>query len=202
MAITAKSRLPSITPNQKKRKVTRMVTSEPMAIILNEMSRWVRFTFCIHLALAFQLLGCQTYGSLDDAPALDDADDTSHGNTADTDAAGIGTEDLLRSHGSYGSRCNGRVPGIEHADHGKSDSYQERSATILRQRAQTGIEGILETHDVAQTEHGSTRIHLEHKLCLVGKVAAPYRYTACEVLVPPSEACHDEVVQDHPPVRL
>ena len=45
MAITAKSKLPSITPNQKKRKVTRMQTSEPMPMILNEMSRWVRFTY-------------------------------------------------------------------------------------------------------------------------------------------------------------
>ena len=41
MPTTAKSRL-SITPNQKNRKVTRMVTREPMAIILNEMSRCVR----------------------------------------------------------------------------------------------------------------------------------------------------------------
>ena len=51
MAIMAKRRLPSITPNQKKRKVTRMVTSEPIAIILKEMSRWVRFTFSLALIL-------------------------------------------------------------------------------------------------------------------------------------------------------
>ena len=56
MAMTAKSRLPSITPNQKKRKVMRMVTSDPMAIILKEMSRWVRFTFSSTSLLPFSSL--------------------------------------------------------------------------------------------------------------------------------------------------
>ena len=45
MPTTAKSRLPSITPVRKKMKVMIRVTMEPMAIILNEMSRCVRFTF-------------------------------------------------------------------------------------------------------------------------------------------------------------
>ena len=39
MPTTAKRRLPSITPNQKKRNVTMMVTTEPTAINLKEMSR-------------------------------------------------------------------------------------------------------------------------------------------------------------------
>ena len=43
----AKRRLPSITPNQKKRKVMRMVAIEPMAMILNEMSRCVRGTSAV-----------------------------------------------------------------------------------------------------------------------------------------------------------
>ena len=51
MPTTAKSRLPSITPNQKKRKVAMSVTIEPMAIILNDMSRCVR---CVSPA-AFEL---------------------------------------------------------------------------------------------------------------------------------------------------
>ena len=42
MPTMAKSRLPSITPNQKNKNVTISVTMEPMAIILNEMSRCVR----------------------------------------------------------------------------------------------------------------------------------------------------------------
>ena len=42
IATTAKSKLPSITPNQKKMKVRMSVTMVPMAITLNEMSLWVR----------------------------------------------------------------------------------------------------------------------------------------------------------------
>ena len=42
MPTMANRMLPSITPNQKKRNVTIMVTIEPTAMILNEMSRWVR----------------------------------------------------------------------------------------------------------------------------------------------------------------
>ena len=42
MPTTANSRLPSITPNQKKRNVAMRVTMLPIAIILNEMSRCVR----------------------------------------------------------------------------------------------------------------------------------------------------------------
>ena len=59
MAIMAKRRFPSITPNQKKRKVTRMVTSEPIAIILKEMSRWVRFTFSSTSLLPFSSLAAR-----------------------------------------------------------------------------------------------------------------------------------------------
>ena len=47
MPTMAKRRLPSITPNQKKRNVMRMVAIEPMAMILNEMSRCVRGTSAV-----------------------------------------------------------------------------------------------------------------------------------------------------------
>ena len=48
MPTTAKSRFPSITPNQKNKKVMRIVIAEPMAITLKEMSRCVRLTvFCV-----------------------------------------------------------------------------------------------------------------------------------------------------------
>ena len=59
MAMMAKRRLPSITPNQKKRKVTRMQTNEPMAIILKEMSRCVRFTFSSTALLPFNSLAAK-----------------------------------------------------------------------------------------------------------------------------------------------
>ncbi len=53
MPIRANIRLPSITPNQKKRNVIIMVTMEPTAIILNEMSRWVRSCALLSLLLPF-----------------------------------------------------------------------------------------------------------------------------------------------------
>ena len=43
MATRAKNTLPSITPNQKNRNVTRMVSNEAMAMNLNDRSRSVRF---------------------------------------------------------------------------------------------------------------------------------------------------------------
>ena len=49
MPTTANNRLPCITPNQKNKKITANVTNEPIAIILNEMSRCVRT--CSTLAL-------------------------------------------------------------------------------------------------------------------------------------------------------
>ena len=56
MPTTAKSRLPCITPNQKKTKVMSSVTKEPMAMILNGMSRCVRFTVTAALLLPFSSL--------------------------------------------------------------------------------------------------------------------------------------------------
>ena len=47
------SRLPSITPNQKKKNVTSIVTMLPMAITLKAMSRCVRFTSALLLLLPF-----------------------------------------------------------------------------------------------------------------------------------------------------
>ncbi len=48
------------------------------------------------IALAFELFRSETDGSFDDAPTLDDADDTGHGNTPDADGARISLEDVFR----------------------------------------------------------------------------------------------------------
>ena len=53
MPTTAKSRLPCITPAQKNIKVMIMVAIEPMAIILNGMSRCVRGSFSAAVLLPF-----------------------------------------------------------------------------------------------------------------------------------------------------
>ena len=42
-------------------------------------------------------LGSQSYGTLDDTPGLDNADDACHGYTTDTDALGVVFEDFFRS---------------------------------------------------------------------------------------------------------
>ena len=53
----------------------------------------------IAMALAAtQFLAGESYGALDHAPAVDDADDTGHGDASDTDRAGIVEEDVLRRH--------------------------------------------------------------------------------------------------------
>ena len=46
--------------------------------------------------LSTHFLSCQTYGTLDDVPGTDYADDTRHGNTTDTDTLGIFLEDKFR----------------------------------------------------------------------------------------------------------
>ena len=53
MPTTAKSRLPFITPSQKKPNVSRITAMLPMAIILNEMSRCVRLTSAMLPPLPF-----------------------------------------------------------------------------------------------------------------------------------------------------
>ena len=50
---------------------------------------------CVVAFLA-QFLAGESYGALDHAPAVDDADDTGHGDASDTDRAGIVEEDVLR----------------------------------------------------------------------------------------------------------
>lgn len=66
-----------------------------------------------HVGLTSHFLGSQSYGTLDDAPRLDNADDTCHGNATDTDALGIVFEDFFRSHSAYGCRDFG-VPLVQY----------------------------------------------------------------------------------------
>ena len=62
--------------------------------------------------LATNLLHSQSDCTLDDAPRLDDADDTCHGNATDTNATGVVGKDLFWSH--HANRgVDGRVPLIQ-----------------------------------------------------------------------------------------
>ena len=62
--------------------------------------------------LATNLLHSQSDSTLDDAPRLDDAYDTCHGDATDTYATGIVGKDLLRAH-QANRRGDGGVPLIE-----------------------------------------------------------------------------------------
>ena len=63
------------------------------------------------------------------------------------------------------------------------------------ERAETDDEGVLQADDVAQAQHGSAGVHLEHELSLVGSHGAPFHDARCKALVPPVDGSHDEVVQ-------
>ena len=74
--------------------------------------RALHIAFCRLFTTHF--LGSEPYGTFDNAPRLDDAQYSCHGNATDTDALGIVREDSLRRHLSYSLR-NLRVPLIEYA---------------------------------------------------------------------------------------
>ena len=62
-------------------------------------------------------------------------------------------------------------------------------------RTEGDDEGIFQTDDISETEHGSSGVDLEHELRLVGKRLAQSDDTRGEHLVPPSEGGDDEVVE-------
>ena len=142
---------------------------------------------------AFHLLCGQSDGTLDDAPALDDADDAGHGNAADTYRLTIGFEDLLGTHVGHG-RGDGGVPLVQYRV-GEDERQSRYDEPPHRERAQTDNERILEADDVAQTQHCGARVHFEHQLRLVGQHLAPAHDARGEALVPPAKGGHDEVVE-------
>ena len=60
-------------------------------------------------SFAFHLTGSKPHGTLDDSPALDDADDSGHGYCSNAEATAIVGEDVLRTHGSH-SGGDGGIP--------------------------------------------------------------------------------------------
>ena len=82
---------------------------EPMAIIFNGDVPLRALHAGLYIGFTAHFLGSQPYGALNDAPGLDNADDTCHGYTTDTDALGIVFENIFRSHSAYGC-CDFGVP--------------------------------------------------------------------------------------------
>ena len=142
---------------------------------------------------AFHLLGSQSHGILDDAPRTDDANDTSHGDTTDTNAAGIGLEDLLRRHGAY-CRCCLYATKTQRLV-AKDQCHTRHDEPPYSHRTQTDIHSIFQSDDIAQAQHSSRRITLKHQLRLVGQHLAPANHTTRHCLVPPAKGSHDEVIE-------
>ena len=61
-------------------------------------------------------------------------------------------------------------------------------------RTGTDDGSVFQSDDVAQTQNGSSGIYLEHELGFLGQHFAEAAYAGSEILVPPAEGCHDEVV--------
>ena len=146
----------------------------------------------LYIGFTAHFLGSQPYGALNDAPGLDNADDTCHGYTTDTDALGIVFENIFRSHSAYGC-CDFGVPLVQYGvspNHGHTGDDNPPYG----QRTGTDDGRVFQSHDIAQTEHSSTRINLEYQLGFLGQHFAEAAYAGSEILVPPAEGCHDEVV--------
>ena len=133
--------------------------------------------------LAAQLTAGKTHGVFDDAPALDDADDTSHGDGSDADIAGIVGEDELR----IGLREHHRIRSC-HAQQRDDEPPDE-------ERAGTDDAGIFQTDNIAEAQHGSTGIDGERELNTLGDVLAPGGHTRRQRLMPPAERADHEVIQ-------
>ena len=146
----------------------------------------------LYIGFTAHFLGSQPYGALNDAPGLDNADDTCHGYTTDTDALGIVFENIFRSHSAYGC-CDFGVPLVQYGvspNHGHTGDDNPPYG----QRTGTDDGRVFQSHNITQTEHGSTRINLEYQLGFLGQHFAEAAYAGSEILVPPAEGCHDEVV--------
>ena len=100
---------------------------------------------------------------------------------------------MFRRHVAHGhGDC--RVPLVQHVGT-EDESHARYDEPPHGKRAQTDDERILETDDVAQSQHGGTRVHLEHQFGFLGQVFAQSHHATGEVLIPPAEGSHDEVVE-------
>ncbi len=94
--------------------------------------------------IAFKFARGKTHSLADDATALDDADDTCHGDTADAYHSRILREYSSGSHGGDFSRAISAHKGNYEPPH--------------ENRAGKNHKGIFQTNDIAQTEYGGTTV--------------------------------------------
>ena len=131
------------------------------------------------LVLTLEGLAGEASGVLDDTPRLDDADDTAHRDTTDTDVAGTTSKDLVR--------CHLGVLGI-HTQQGYD--YPPDEGTTGKDDKRVG-----QADDVAQTQHSGTGVDLEDHLHVVGEVFHGGDGLGREHLFPPTEGREQEVIQ-------
>ena len=153
------------------------------------------------LLAAAQLRDGQTDGLADDARLADDADDARHGDAADADGLAdvgvevLGREELLRviqqplvRH----AQQRGQRGGVERLGERADERYDEEP---YEARAGRDDECILESDDVAQTQHGGRGVQSEDHLELVGERLAPGADARRDGVGPESEGADHEVVE-------
>ena len=114
------------------------------------------------------------------APRLDDADDTRHGDAAYADMACIVLENLLRCHFTYGLQ-HARVHQVDDLI-APNEVHARDDDEPYQHGATANDEGVFQTDDVTQTEHGSACVHLEHQFGFVGQGSAPTHHAGGEGL--------------------
>ena len=144
-------------------------------------------------AAALHLLRSQSDSTLDDAPRLDDSDDTSHCDATDANRLAVSLENILGRH-IANRRRDARIPLVQHRV-GEEQCQSRYNQPPHRQRTQADNQRILKTDDIAQTEHRSARVHLENEFRIVGQLLSPTHDTRREILVPPAESRHEKVVE-------
>ena len=132
-------------------------------------------------------------GALDDPGILDDAEDAGGRDAADTYMARVRAEDLIRTHLPYGlgnaaAHEIQHLPAEEEVESGDDEQPHQ-------QASQADYEGVLESDDISQAQHGSTGVELEDHLRFV-RDGVPYAYEGGgDGLRPGSEGGDGEVVQ-------
>ena len=89
---------------------------------------------------------CQSNGTLDNTPRLDDADDTSHSDGSNADALAVGGEDEFRRHVAH-SCINSRIPLVQNSI-GEKQGHSWYDEPPYEQRAQRNDEGVAKADDV------------------------------------------------------
>ena len=131
------------------------------------------------LLLALEGLSSQSSGTLDNAPRLDDADDTAHGDTANTDKLSATSENVF-------GRCRSQFR--IHRAHERHNHPPNESTTCKDDK------GIRKTDDVAHTQGCGTGIHLEDHLHILGKAVQRRNSSGGKHFFPPVEGREHEVI--------